>query len=402
MLERIHIKNFRSCRDVEFQVSEGVCALIGKNGVGKTNILKAVDWLASSVATPGGVKLSPWDSPDTGLGTSVGLDCRLQNKLYRYELEYCFPYPQNGEKVGLTEKLDVRESNGPVREILGRRANEVRIPGSEAIQLGLYTPAIAALQAIFPESDPLQRDLNPLLDCLRHLNCYTLAVKEDEPGYVSMTDYQNWLSKYESDGESTDSVSLRSIYMKINQQKEFDHLLALIGPNGLNLISTFDITPLEMTRPILENTPISSRTTGVVLSLRPSESMGGHGKELPFSELSMGTRRIIRLITSLLFDKCSVMLVEHPEDSIHPGMLRKLIDVFRTYSYDSSPYSSQIIFTTHSTEVLNILKPEEVRFVTAEGGETRVRQLSAEELDRAKWFLDNEGALSQFLESIDE
>ena len=57
-------------------------------------------------------------------------------------------------------------------------------------------------------------------------------------------------------------------------------------------------------------------------------------------------------MTSLLFDKRPLMLMEQPEDSVHPGLLRKVIDIMRSYSH-----SSQIIFTTHSSEVLDILQP---------------------------------------------
>lgn len=42
MISYIHIKNFRSIRDIEI-LPENLCALIGANSVGKSNILKAID-----------------------------------------------------------------------------------------------------------------------------------------------------------------------------------------------------------------------------------------------------------------------------------------------------------------------------------------------------------------------
>jgi predicted ATPase len=125
--------------------------------------------------------------------------------------------------------------------------------------------------------------------------------------------------------------------------------------------------------------------------------MGGAGRSFQFSDLSVGTRRVIRVVTSLLFDKRSLMLIEQPEDSIHPGLLRKLIDMMRSYSD-----GSQIIFTTHSSEVLDILRPEEVLMTTARDGKTSVRPLSPDEVARARRFLSDEGSLSDFLEPFDE
>ena len=93
--------------------------------------------------------------------------------------------------------------------------------------------------------------------------------------------------------------------------------------------------------------------------------MGGAGESFNYSELSVGTRRVIRILVSLLFDRRPLMLFEQPEDSIHPGLLRMLIDLFRTYSYNSL-----LRFRTHSIEVLDILRPEEIVIVTAHNSET--------------------------------
>ena len=171
-----------------------------------------------------------------------------------------------------------------------------------------------------------------------------------------------------------------------------------MGPDGLGLLEQFDV--IELNRavdPMLYKDGDASKTKVYMPVFRPSEQMGGAGQPFPFSDLSVGTRRVIRIVTSLLFDKRSLMLMEQPEDSVHPGLLRKLIDMLRSYSH-----SSQIIFTTHSSEVLDILRPEEVLMATADGGRTLVRQLSPDEVARAQRFLNNEGSLSDFLEPFDE
>src|SRR5262249_12384255 len=108
-------------------------------------------------------------------------------------------------------------------------------------------------------------------------------------------------------------------------------------------------------------------------------------------------RRVIRMVVSLLFDRRALMLIEEPEDSIHPGLLRKLIDVFRTYSDQT-----QVLFATHSPEVLDMLEPEEVLLVTAPEGRTSVRRLTNEEVQQARQFLQDEGSLSDYLEAFEE
>jgi predicted ATPase len=91
------------------------------------------------------------------------------------------------------------------------------------------------------------------------------------------------------------------------------------------------------------------------------------------------------------------MLLEHPEDGIHRALLRKLIDLLQTYSDQT-----QLIVASHSSIVFNTLDPGAIRLVTMEEDGTQVRALTAEELQVAGRFLEEEGSLSDFIETIDE
>ena len=116
-----------------------------------------------------------------------------------------------------------------------------------------------------------------------------------------------------------------------------------------------------------------------------------------FNALSAGTQRIVRLIVSLIFDQSSVMLIEHPEDSIHRGLLRKVIDVLQGYSDQH-----QMILSSHSAVVFDTLDPMAVRLVTMENDATKVRKLTPDELRAAKLFMEEEGSLSDFIETVEE
>ena len=48
MLRHIEIENFRSCYATTVDFTEGVSALVEKNGVGKSNVLKCIEWVAAS------------------------------------------------------------------------------------------------------------------------------------------------------------------------------------------------------------------------------------------------------------------------------------------------------------------------------------------------------------------
>ena len=107
--------------------------------------------------------------------------------------------------------------------------------------------------------------------------------------------------------------------------------------------------------------------------------------------------QVLYLLVALLFDRSSVMLVEQPEDGIHPGLLAKLIGLLRV---NADP--TQIVLTSHSPTVLSSLRPEDVRLVEMRDGSTQVRALTENEVQRAQEYMQREGSLAEFLELIQE
>ena len=114
-------------------------------------------------------------------------------------------------------------------------------------------------------------------------------------------------------------------------------------------------------------------------------------------ELSLGTRRLFRIIVSMIYEKSSVLLLEHPEDGIHAGLLNKLIPLLKTYADPA-----QFVITSHSSNVFDQLEAQDIRLVTMEDGDTHVRALTEKETQIAQKFMSKEGSLSEFLETVQE
>ena len=91
------------------------------------------------------------------------------------------------------------------------------------------------------------------------------------------------------------------------------------------------------------------------------------------------------------------MLIEHPEDEIHEGLLRKVIDLLKSHSDES-----QVILSSHSSAVFNSVDPTEVRLVTMDSGKTRARGLTPQEVAVAKKYLEEQGTFADFLETVEE
>lgn len=114
---------------------------------------------------------------------------------------------------------------------------------------------------------------------------------------------------------------------------------------------------------------------GKQLSLKFVQEWGA-GKRLDFDAFSMsdGLLRALGLILAVYQpNRPSVIVIEEPEASIHPGALGVILDLIR-----HAARRMQVVITTHSPDVLDAkwVNEECLRVVTLDNGVTRVGGLS--------------------------
>ena len=131
---------------------------------------------------------------------------------------------------------------------------------------------------------------------------------------------------------------------------------------------------------------------------------------LEWDDLSDGTKRIFYIV-SLIIIECEIgdivpIFIEEPELGIHPDQLSDLMDFLQAQAK-----TKQIIITTHSPEVMNILNKDELdriivtRFDKEKG--TQMHKLSPHKIKKGQIYMKKVGHLSDFwvhsnLEEIDE
>jgi predicted ATPase len=386
MLKQIEIKNFRSCDSVSVIFNERVSALVGKNGVGKTNFLKAIDWVSKSSITTDYVIL-----PDATMAAPKALSVTEVFEKSGVEFQYQLGSARRFDAdtfSSIRDQLKILEAPGADREIYGRNGVVINLEGnSRTLRVNHLTPSLAALLTLLPSDDDLRGPLLEMQTLLKGVTYYDFEATSDQEHLISLREFKDWAAKYQSSAKTlTSSVAKRIIYLSENDTSVFEEFKTLLGPNGLGLINEIKVQKYG-----------EVEDSFYLLKYVPSDQLAGTGHARAFNDVSLGTRRVIQIVLSLLFDKRGLMLIEHPEDAIHPGLLRKLISLLRTYSHDT-----QVIFTTHSSQVLDALKPTEVLLVTAKNGSTEIRPLSDQQIEQAKRFLDDEGSLSEFLEYCEE
>ncbi len=248
-------------------------------------------------------------------------------------------------------------------EVFTRRGEEIVLSGrSNPVRVSPLVYSIGALTSLLPSDDPVREILEPISSFFSGVTYYGLTDPPQVSDLIPERAYEQWARRTESAGQVTESVGLRLIHMMKEDPGMFAEFQALVGPDGLDLVKRTQLVSISSAQVVGQggSTKAVPQESFYYPAFEPAGHMGGAGLSFRFSQLSDGSRRAIRIVTALLFDKRSLMLMEQPEDSIHPGLLRKLIDVLRSYSSNS-----QIVFTTHSPDVLDVLEPNEVLLVSA-------------------------------------
>jgi predicted ATPase len=97
-------------------------------------------------------------------------------------------------------------------------------------------------------------------------------------------------------------------------------------------------------------------------------------------QLSDGTLRIFGILLALYqVPSPALLVIEEPEQTVHPGVLRVLADAIREASE-----TTQIILTTHSPHLVDQFAPEEIRVASLTNGLTALAPIKATQVAAVK------------------
>ncbi|MBK8916152.1 MAG: AAA family ATPase [Phycisphaerales bacterium] len=387
MLDSIHVNNFRSCRDVTLRLGEPVIALIGRNGAGKTNLLNAIEYTArlASGSKSYGDGISPLVP---GQPVSFELRFSIAGRPFVYSTDR---HSSRARGFLIAERLSC---DGQL--LLERRDDAISSPlltSVPTLSIAPTTNALYFLLSLFPEESDIGKALLPVSRFLSNVRYYPESVERRPAAHpIPFSRYEEW-ERDRATGRVDRAVAMRLIHMGLKQPDKLEELEALLGASGLQLVSKIDLEVL----PSRERTLFGSSSDDAYYSIRFTlgSAVAGSGARVAASQLSAGTWRIVSLLTHLVFDEASCMLVEQPEDCMHAGLLGKLLDIFSTYSH-----RTQFICTTHSPRVINLIDPRGIRLVSVDTGFTCVRELAPAEVRASEDYAAEQGTLSEFLETL--
>lgn len=371
-ITKIIIKRFRSFPSAVFEMDNPVF-VVGRNGSGKSNLADVFGFVAEAMSSPlqavydrkGGiaavrnrsaVKSAP---PIMGLAFEFGSFNGIDGGRFAFEVK---ALPNYGFRV-IREQCLVRKKDG------GRwwfdRADTAAGSTWNSNAVGL-TPALEPTALALPLVGGDER-FAPIFKVLGAMRVYSI-----EPA-------------------------------KLRDMQDPDSGLAL-RPDGGNAASVLQELTRDRASPLREEIhqfleAIAPGTTSVVpkkhgnkLSMSFTQTWG-EGKKLIFDAFSMsdGTLRSLGLIMAVFQRPSpSVLVIEEPEATIHPGALGAVLDLIRRASK-----TMQVVVTTHSPELLDAswITDDNLRIVSWQEGASHLLLPSAATREAMRSHLMGAGEL---------
>jgi predicted ATPase len=357
MITQIHIQNYKALRDVTLELTQ-IHVLIGRNDSGKTSILEAFNALCRSVdfqlsqAFVGswhGQELVWRDAPAPVVSLSItAAEASLD---VHYSLSARFPLANSDREATTdrevveigTSKVEFPHRTGATAVYNVTRGHWQLGPDEQRSAAAVHT-AISGSQAYRWDARLLALPVAP--DSARRFRMessgFGLALCLDD------------ILGFDRDLFGTLETRFRTIFPEVRSIK---------------------LLPERAFR-------AASDASRVVPLLNPADGKGiyfqfeGSQKLVPASQASEGLLLVLAYLTLLhLPEPPRVLLIEEPENGIHPKRLQQVVEILRDLI--KSQNRTQVLLTTHSPYMLDLLNPEEVTLCQKEqDGSVSVHRLS--------------------------
>ena len=359
ILSRLVLKRFRSFPEEQVEF-DNPTFLVGQNGSGKSNFADAFAFLAEAMASPlqavfehrGGLatvanrRSARFHSSTLGLAVELeNLDDNTPRARYAFRLRGLEDY---GLQV-TRERCIVRRSDGS-----GDRFERVR-PLRESAMVWRSTveslrpvvePHALALPLVGGDSrfQPVARFLSEMRVC-RIEPVVLREMQEPDSGI-----------RLRLDGSNAASV-LREI--ERNSPDAWQQILQLLESVVPGTIG------------------VGHKRHGNKLTLEFTQDWGNR-KQVKFEAFNMsdGTLRVLGMLAAVFQRPApSLLVVEEPEASVHPGVLGSVLDLLR-----HAGRFMQVVVTTHSPDILDAkwIEDRHLRIASWNQGATRIDNVSAE------------------------
>jgi ABC-type lipoprotein export system ATPase subunit len=398
VLERFEIQNYRSCTETTIDLQPDLTVLIGPNGSGKTNILKALLLLR---------RLEDGDNSSNDEDEPISDECRIKasfrptkDKAILTALVRLYTDDTNSDIiVGSHETWYIKDFTGSgvrlkaplwMGRFMRRAPSKVRHARQIDLMYEFAEPYDIPLEFV-----PAFGDISKYVSGIRYFSASQFTNPSQCPVSFEI-DSQGKVRRRPREGVHARFLSNLYKEFKSRSTSNYDSFFDAIGPSGIGLVD--EIFFQEIKTSSVEHRVRSGgrvrKFSREKMLIVPQFRIGKN--KLSPSQLSEGTFKTITLLFYVMTQQSTVLLIEEPEVCVHHGLLSSIVDLIKV-----SAQRKQIIMSTHSDFVLDQVEPRHVYRVsrTARKGttvESIQRSLSPGELNALKSYLQSEGNLGEY------
>ena len=379
-ISKVHLKGYKSIKDLEIDFKPGLNIIIGPNGSGKTNFLEFTMWRWRPSFLNSAPNLT---KPFTNI---------IETKFYKRNTSDVVSHVYEGAR-----KLQNNKTVFETKEWIEENGQEtvIRTMTNDFKNLSIQMAGIDRGFSFNGDEVSIVRFENSIKSFL--LKAMTVEVEEEDfYGDIVVLGDIDQESKIEAEEivlncfRSLKKINRKNLKKHLTISKELVRNLQRYSPIQ-NIV--FDIAAVRQTN--------ETRLDNIFFKFFINEEW------LEWKDLSDGTKRIFEIIVCILNKENKVIFLEEPELGIHPDQLYDLMDFLQAQAKEK-----QIIITTHSPEVMNILNKDELdriivtRYDNEKG--TQMHHLSEKKIRKAIRYMSTEGlSIKDFwvhsnLEELDE
>ncbi|VVB95504.1 DNA replication and repair protein RecF [uncultured archaeon] len=422
-IEKLHIENYKSIKNIDLRLNGNFNILIGKNNVGKSNIIDSLMFI-SEIITEMDIErvLNSWGGYEQIV---FGSD---NKKRIAFDLEISLSYD---DKKSLFYKLSLQDVSFEEfdKDISNRikyrieLSNKVRASlDKEEIFIYIREKEILYANGSWEKSGMYMLNaIQNFGECYKEGSCNFVSLGGGSPSnsiissqrgrwptnpeYELLLMLYNFFRVFEKLNpirESPGGGSARGDFRLQSNAKNLPQTLNTLASSKRKIFEKINQSVRELIGGIIEvRAPLKEGTQDVFLSIT-EEPFGN--TEFMWKHISSGTKEIIYLITLLhSTPKGSLLAIEELESHLHGDAISKFMSIINEVSINDD---KQFILTTHSPVLIDSMPFDKLFVVIKEAGETKTVELKDftnidEILEKAgvpkSWILHNRNPSFIFL-----
>jgi len=385
-IKKIEILNYRSCIRTTIDTNEKLTALIGINGVGKSNILNSIQLLKK-------INRNRFFHKGFAISLShaeLNLTLNIDGVMFLLKSSIYYDTDENNYEEVYSAEIKVRK--------LSEKSKKWVELDADLYQFVEYVNRTKRLPFKDKRLDTLDGKLAvKIITYLTKISYYSATQFSDPTKCPVSIELEDLRTVRPVSKIKTHELFIHDLYRAWKSNAtSFNRYIKVIDKNGIGLIDK--IVFYERNVP---NSSYKVKSGGKIQKIERMKniivpSIVIDGLKLSPNQLSEGTFKTLALIFYILNDESDLLLIEEPEVCVHHGLLSSIIELIKAQSL-----SKQIFISTHSDYVLDKLAPENVVLikktkVTGTIGMPLAKSLSSNEYKALKEYLKESGNLGEY------